>query len=121
MQQNETGRISFVAVPYDVFTDPSLRPTEKLTVGRLLLFAGKDGRCYPSHETLSRELCLKPRQVRNLLASLKRKGRLQWRARAGTSNEYVVVGDRRPIAGGIGTPLPTQAGTPLPGKRCSLK
>src|SRR5262249_29992952 len=88
-QQNKAGGIRFVQVPYDVYTDPDLTSTEKLVIGRLILFAGKDGRCYPSHETLAAELRLKPRQVRNLMASLKQKGWIAWR-RTGKSNAYVL-------------------------------
>ena len=60
---------------------------EKLAIGRLTLYAGKDGRCYPSHETLARELCLKRRQLIGVLHSLQRKGRLDW-TRTGKSNSY---------------------------------
>lgn len=36
------GGITFVAIPYEVFTDPNLAPTEKLAMGRLAVYAGKD-------------------------------------------------------------------------------
>jgi hypothetical protein len=71
-----------------------------------LLFAGKDGRCYPSHETLAKELCLKPRQVRNLLGRLRAKGWLQWR-RTGKSNAYAICAMKaRPIADQTGSGVP---------------
>jgi hypothetical protein len=136
---NEASQIKFIRVPYSVFTDPSLRPTEKLAIGRLLLYAGRNGKCYPSQETIARELCLKPRQVRNVLRSLRKKGWLCWDKRAGTSNVYVIrstkcddIVARKPqelcaspetpsITGKVGIRLPGSVGNALPTKTGSLK
>jgi hypothetical protein len=107
MHQNEAGGITFVQIPYRVFTDPKLTPTEKLTIGRLLLFAGKDGRCYPSHETISHERCLSPSQARRVVTSLKRKGWLEWR-RTGKSNEYVIRTSRARTVNDDGAPTHDQ-------------
>lgn len=46
----------------------------KVMWGRLAMFAGEDGRCYPKQETLADELGLKVRQVRNLLVELEKEG-----------------------------------------------
>lgn len=63
---------------------------EKLAIGRLTLYAGKDGRCHPSHETLASELGIDRRNVVALLHSLRKKGRLAWK-RTGKSNAYTLV------------------------------
>jgi hypothetical protein len=89
-ETSRPGAIAFVPIPYDVFTDPSLTPMEKLAIGRLTLYAGKDGRCYPSHETLASEFGIDRRNVVALLHSLRKKGRLAWK-RTGKSNAYTLV------------------------------
>lgn len=58
--------------------------------GRLLLFAGKNGFCNPSHETLAKSIGIKSdRQVRRLLAELKSFGLISW-TQTKTSCSYTV-------------------------------
>jgi hypothetical protein len=94
METNRTGGIAFVMIPYDVFRDPGLTPTEKLAIGRLQLYAGKGGRCYPSHDTLAGELCFvgehRRRSALALLKSLRKKGWISWE-RTGGSNSYKLL------------------------------
>lgn len=83
----------FVAIPYDIFTDPDLSHAAKLVYGRLELYAGHDGRCCPKHETLAHEVCLKERQLRSVLDELRNANLIDWR-RTRTSCIYEVFSDR---------------------------
>jgi hypothetical protein len=87
-------RPDFIAIPYAVFTDPTLSHAAKLVYGRLKLYAGKDGRCCPKHETLARELCISDRQLRTVLVELHTEGWIEWH-RARTSCVYTVSSDRK--------------------------
>lgn len=78
-EANESSGGLFVLLPLEVLHDPTISHAAKLTYARLGFFAGKNGRCNPSHETLAAEICLKPRQVRTVLAELKARGWLTWR------------------------------------------
>lgn len=51
-----------------------LSSSSKRVFGRLLRYQGKDGRCFPSHRTLGRDLRLSDRQVRNCLKQLEKQG-----------------------------------------------
>jgi hypothetical protein len=84
----------FIAIPYQVFIDKHLRPTSKLVYGRLRLYAGKDGRCYPKHQTLASELGITDRQIRTVLQELRIRGWIDW-IKARTSCLYTVHSDRK--------------------------
>jgi hypothetical protein len=84
----------FVAIPYAVFVDPNLSHAAKLVLGRLRLYAGKDGRAFPKHETLASEVCLRDRQLRTVLSELQAAGWIEWR-RARTNCVYTVFSDRQ--------------------------
>jgi hypothetical protein len=64
----------FIKVPMTVLRDAKLAPAAKLLYGRLVLFLGKAGIHQPSHERLALEIGIKPRQVRYLLAQLRKCG-----------------------------------------------
>ncbi len=67
-----------------------LPQSAKLLYGRLLLYAGKNGRCNPSHATLGAEIGVSPRQVSKLLASLSAAGLISWKRTRSTSLFHVV-------------------------------
>jgi hypothetical protein len=90
-EQTNERKLDFVPVPYSVFTDSKLSPTEKLLIGRLKLYAGKDGRCYPSHHTLAREFGMSRRGMQKCLDSLREKGRIDWTENPGKSNAYTLL------------------------------
>src|SRR5207253_2524222 len=69
-EAKEAGGDLFVLLPMEVLHDPTISHAAKLTYARLGFYAGRDGRCNPSHETLAAEVCLKSRQVRTVLNEL---------------------------------------------------
>ena len=69
---------TFISVDYAVFTDPDLSHAAKLLFARLKLYAERDGKAYPKHGTLAREMCLTDRQVRTILNELKALNRITW-------------------------------------------
>jgi hypothetical protein len=87
----------FVMIPLQILHDGSLSHAAKLVYGRLRLFAGRDGRCYPSQETLAREVCLHERELRNLLSELRAAGWINWHQTRSTC-VYTVLLDRQRIA-----------------------
>lgn len=111
-RNNQDGsgyRPEFIAIPYAVFTDRDLSHAAKLTYGRLKLYAGKDGRCYPKHETLASEVCLRGRQLRTVLSELRAAGWVDWQ-RSRTSCIYTVFSDRQKTATPSGTDRQQTAG-----------
>jgi hypothetical protein len=105
----------FVAIPYVVFSDPGLSHAAKLTYGRLKLYAGEDGRAFPKHETLAEEVCLRPRQLKNVLVELRAAGWIGW-TRARASCLYTVFSDRQKIAHHIGKKLPIRQAENCPSR-----
>lgn len=57
-------------VPNALARFPGLSPGAKLLYGRLAQYAGKDGACYPSQETLAVEIGVTDRWVRKLIMEL---------------------------------------------------
>ena len=82
----ETG-LSFIKIPLEALGDPRLLPISKLVYGRLILFAGKDGRCCPSHATLATEVCTRARNVRRCLDQLRDENYISWK-RTPRGNAY---------------------------------
>lgn len=80
---------AFMIVPLDILHNDSLTPNAKLLYCRLLLFAGKDGRCNPSQETLMREMRVGNSQIRTLLNELRKYSLVQWK-RTQTSCSYAI-------------------------------
>ena len=110
-EAKQSGGSLFVLLPLEVLHDPTISHAAKLTYARLGFYAGRDGRCNPSHETLGAEVCLKPRQVRTVLNELKGRGWLTWK-RTRSSCWYTVSGpipDRQKTA-----TLDTESGRKVP-------
>ncbi len=106
---------SFVMVPMSLLGQKRLGPNAKLLYARLRLYAAKDGVCYPSHETLAKNLGLTSRRIRAITAELQKCGLIQWR-RTQKSNVYTVhppesfVGpDRKKASRQAGGKLPIKA------------
>ena len=95
----------FVAIPYAVFRDACLSHAAKLVYGRLKLYSGKNGLCYPKHATLAREVDLSERQLRTVLAELRSAGWIDWK-RARTSCIYAVHPERKEPSDQTGEKLP---------------
>jgi hypothetical protein len=104
----------FIPIPYGVFSDPDLTPAAKLVYGRLKLYSGKVGHCCPKQETLAQEVCLKKRQLRNVLVELRDAGWISL-VRARTNCVYTVYPERQLIATletpESGNKLPVRAAT----------
>lgn len=122
---SETGRNdpAFIQIPHAVFIDPALSHAAKLLFGRLKLYAGKDGKAFPKHETLAREMCISDRQVRTLLTELKALNRIDWTQTRGSCHFEIKPPedwkktsdlDRTKTSGVAGTNLPTKTGRKLP-------
>jgi hypothetical protein len=97
---DEAGRGLFVQIPLEVLHDPAVSHAAKITYGRLLLYAGRDGKCNPAHETLAAEVCLGDRQIRSVLSELRGRGWITWK-RTRASSDYVITGpipDRKKTA-----------------------
>jgi hypothetical protein len=75
-------------IPNWLLCRDEVSPGAKLCYGRLMQYAGKNGRCFPSHATLGRELGVKPRQVANYVAELRVAGLIVPRVSPGKSTEY---------------------------------
>src|SRR3982750_2730062 len=63
-----------VFAPYWILEREGIGSGAKLCYVRLLGFAGKDARCYPSLETLGRSLGVSDRQARDYVKELERAG-----------------------------------------------
>ena len=63
-----------VKIPYAISRNPDLSSSAKLCYGQLARYAGEKGFCYPSQNTLSRELGISERQIRNILKELESGG-----------------------------------------------
>ena len=112
--RNEKGRNElawepdYIAIPYAIFTDRDLSHGAKLLFGRLKLYAGKDGKAFPTHETLARELCVSDRQVRTLLTELKALNRIGGGGReavASSRSNHLKTGRKLPIWMGRNLPI----------------
>ena len=106
----------FVAVPLDVYSDPRLPPNAKLLFGRLALYAGSNGECYPAHQTLAEELGVSVRQVHSLMVTLRDAGLIRWRQRRG-SNSYTITETRKKTSGLTRKKTSGEPGSKLPTKR----
>ena len=88
----------------------TLPTAEKFLIYFLDEFAGKNGTAYPSQETLAKLLSVSVRHVRRLLASLRRRGILDWTSGAQSSRYRIdwlqVDRMRTPTSGATGPPGP---------------
>ena len=75
-------------IPSAVLRNPDLSPSAKLVFARLAQFAGRQGKAWPSDQTLGREVGLSDRQVRRCVAELERYGLIRRVSRAGHSNLF---------------------------------
>lgn len=75
-------------IPSAVLRNPDLSPSAKLVFARLAQFAGRQGKAWPSDQTLGREVGLGDRQVRRCVAELERYGLIRRVSRAGHSNLF---------------------------------
>jgi hypothetical protein len=79
----------FMQIPLVISRNKNITPFAKLLYGRLILYAGKNEICTPSHETLAAEIGTSSRYVKTLLVELRECGLIDWNRRR-TSNTYSV-------------------------------
>jgi hypothetical protein len=85
------SELRFLQVDLQMLSEFGLAPRLLMLYGRLRLHQGKNGKCYPKHSTLAKEVGLKStRHVRRLLDQL-RLLRLIESARTGGPNDYKVL------------------------------
>lgn len=75
----------FAKLPLRLLREKALSFGAKCLYARLGLYAGKDGVCNPSHETLARELGISTRSIRALLTELREYGLVTWQRTQGAS------------------------------------
>ncbi len=94
----EEPRSYWGVIPGEVFHDKELTAAAKLLYLVLSSMAHKDGYCWPSNETLSSEMNLSKRRVRELLAKLQERGYIQVNIQRSTGRNEV---ERRYIYCGL--------------------
>lgn len=78
----------FTQYPNRLLLDPTITGNEKALYGALLAHDWGRGECWPSRDLLAAYLGVTPRQISNLLASLKRKGLIRVDYRPGRPSLY---------------------------------
>lgn len=73
--------------PLAICENPKISPRAQILYCRLMLFAGKNGVCNPSHETLAAKIGVCASQIRSLLSELRKYSLIDWR-RTQTSCSY---------------------------------
>lgn len=68
-------------IPNWLMKRTELSSSSKLVYGRLMQYAGQDGRCFPKQKDLSMEVALQTRQIRNCLSELVKKGLIEMATR----------------------------------------
>lgn len=88
---NPYRKFQVVCIPDPIMEATWLTPIDKLVLGKLLRFAGKNGDCRPSHAALGRGCGLTRRQVQRALGRLLECRLISAKARPGTANRYVFL------------------------------
>ncbi len=78
-------------LPNGVLERTDLSPGSKLSYGRLLQYAGRDGVAFPSVATLGREIDVKERRARELVAELEAAKLIARRPAPGKTNRFVFL------------------------------
>ena len=76
-----------IYIPLGIAASTKLSAAAKLTYGALARRAGPNGKCFPKHETLRRDLGLKLSNLRRYLRELRGFGLVEWEHH-GTQNHY---------------------------------
>ena len=71
---NPYGIFKGIWIPSCIVRNPNLTASAKLVYGQLCFHSGKDGKCYPSQQTLANELGLSDRQIRAVITELENQG-----------------------------------------------
>lgn len=75
----------------DFIRNPGISMSEKIVFVDIVLYAGTNGKCFPSQSTLARDLGITSRYIGKILKKLKENGFLSWeRGKKGKSNHYIL-------------------------------
>ena len=69
---NPFGMFHGVFIPEGLVRAKGISPGAKLAYGRLIRYAGENGKCYPSVDSLAAEIGVGERQAQKYLGSLER-------------------------------------------------
>ncbi len=68
----------YIRIPMSILSNKDLSHLEKLVWGRLALYAGDDGNCYPSITQIADSLGSSEKGIKKALTKLKNKGFINW-------------------------------------------
>ena len=84
-------KVSFAKLMLDTLRRPiSEVPFHSKCLHGLLLYFGRNGKCFPSQKKLAEHMCCSDRHIRNALEDLNRSGFVEWQSRGRTSSRYTV-------------------------------
>ena len=69
---NPFGMFVGVFIPNTILRYRGLTSQQKLVMGRLFQYAGRDGKAFPKQVTLAKEVGIKVRQVKSILSQLEK-------------------------------------------------
>jgi hypothetical protein len=96
---NPYRQFTGIFIPEGLCRRTDIRPTSKLIYGRLARFAGADGWCYPSVETLAAEVGIELRQARRGLQELETAGLIVRDFQPGQTTRYRFTGRDQLVVG----------------------
>ena len=88
---NPYGIFNGIFIPEALVRHPAISPTAKLAYGRLVRYAGQDGRCFPAVATLAAEIGVKKRRAQDCLTELETAGLLAREFQKGRSSHYAFL------------------------------
>jgi hypothetical protein len=78
--------------PLSLLEYKGLSPIAKVVWAALAAFAGKDGNCYPSYQTLAKKAGISRRAIAKAIQELRRGGFIEWKGGGpGKSNCYYFI------------------------------
>ena len=81
--------MNFTVIPTEVLRDEEFKSTEKLVYLYLMGLAGSGGNCFPSINTMIKELKLSRQTICNAIKSLQDKNKIFYVRRQGKGGEYL--------------------------------
>ena len=80
-----------IFIPEALVRHPGISPTAKLAYGRLVRYAGEDGRCFPAVATLAAEIGVKKRRAQDCLNELEAAGFIVREFHSGSTTHYAFL------------------------------
>jgi hypothetical protein len=105
---------------------PDISPAAKAVFMNILMYAGEDGKAFPSQARLAADLGVSERHIRTLINELKRHNMLTWRQKERNGPNYYTPSPevyrraeelgRKSISARNGNRVPSPSGSPVPAK-----